>query len=383
MKKILVFPLLQMPSGHHHAADALMSNLRNSSFEFSYVKIDILNAFSPLLEKTISSLYLYSIKHFPGVYEFIYRFFANSNQDNSIKYLYKLLFLKKMNRIIEKEKPDLLICTHSFPSFLISELKKQGKIKVPLINVYTDFFMNKVWAGKGVDYHFAADDMAKKELVKKGIPEEKIFVTGIPVDRVFLSKQVSLRKKGDPFRVIVSGGSGGLGQINDLVLRLKNEDRELSFFVLCGNNKELYEKIRLMNDPKIRAFTYIESKKKMNDLYNQADAIILKPGGVTVSEALVKNLPIFVYSSLPGQETINLKFLESEGLVFELDLQKLLSGQLLEALTDDQKIESLKERFRNYLNDREDTSEIIMKILANNIEKGCELTWTEKNLSVK
>ena len=57
----------------------------------------------------------------------------------------------------------------------------------------------------------------------------------------------------------------------------------------------------------------------MNKLYDQVDAIITKPGGVTVSEALRKRLPIFVHSTLPGQEQINLHVLKSQKLVFELD----------------------------------------------------------------
>ena len=62
----------------------------------------------------------------------------------------------------------------------------------------------------------------------------------------------------------------------------------------------------------------------MNKLYDQVDAIVTKPGGVTVSEALRKRLPIFVHSVLPGQEQINLQFLKSQKLVFELDPKKVI-----------------------------------------------------------
>ena len=48
----------------------------------------------------------------------------------------------------------------------------------------------------------------------------------------------------------------------------------------------------------------------MNELYSMADAIITKPGGVTISEALKKGLPIFIHSALPGQEEINLKLIK-------------------------------------------------------------------------
>ncbi|MCB6704879.1 hypothetical protein LI092_10315, partial [Streptococcus parasanguinis] len=67
---------------------------------------------------------------------------------------------------------------------------------------------------------------------------------------------------------------------------------------------------------------YIQSRKEMSRLYDEADAIITKPGGVTISEVIQKKLPIFIHSVLPGQEEINLAFLKQHGLVFELDFTK-------------------------------------------------------------
>ena len=64
----------------------------------------------------------------------------------------------------------------------------------------------------------------------------------------------------------------------------------------------------------------------MNELYSMADAIITKPGGVTISEALKKGLPIFIHSALPGQEEINLKLLKKLKLVHELN-DKELTGK--------------------------------------------------------
>ncbi len=54
----------------------------------------------------------------------------------------------------------------------------------------------------------------------------------------------------------------------------------------------------------------------MNVLYEQAHAIITKPGGVTLSEALCKRLPIFTHSALPGQEEINKQYLLAKNLIF-------------------------------------------------------------------
>ncbi|WVX84143.1 hypothetical protein R4Z09_14775 [Niallia oryzisoli] len=50
----------------------------------------------------------------------------------------------------------------------------------------------------------------------------------------------------------------------------------------------------------------------MNDLYNQIDTILTKPGGVTISESReshFKRKPTLIYDALPGQEEINLQHL--------------------------------------------------------------------------
>ena len=46
----------------------------------------------------------------------------------------------------------------------------------------------------------------------------------------------------------------------------------------------------------IKPLPYLSSRSEMNKLYEEVDAIVTKPGGVTISEALRKRLPIFVHS---------------------------------------------------------------------------------------
>ena len=40
-----------------------------------------------------------------------------------------------------------------------------------------------------------------------------------------------------------------------------------------------------------------------------ADILVSKPGGLTVSEALAKNLPMLIINPTPGQEYWNILFL--------------------------------------------------------------------------
>jgi processive 1,2-diacylglycerol beta-glucosyltransferase len=47
----------------------------------------------------------------------------------------------------------------------------------------------------------------------------------------------------------------------------------------------------------------------MNDLYNEMDLVLTTPGGITISGRLRKQIPVFLFHALPGQEEINKTFL--------------------------------------------------------------------------
>lgn len=54
------------------------------------------------------------------------------------------------------------------------------------------------------------------------------------------------------------------------------------------------------------------------------DVIISKPGGLTVTESIVKNIPLIIPFAIPGQENENIDFLTKEGYALCIrDLSKI------------------------------------------------------------
>ncbi|WHY73592.1 MGDG synthase family glycosyltransferase [Fictibacillus enclensis] len=331
MKKILFLPFLQMPSGHHQAAEALIDMLKIREMDIVLKKVDLLSYMNASLEKMVTKTYLKWIKHLPGTYELIYKNFTYSTIRRESFKGYDLLFLKAMHKLLEDEQPDVIICTHSIPSYLVNELKRKGKCHVPVMNVYTDFFINDVWGRQEIDYHFVPNqDMKTMLMDEHHIPQDKIIVSGIPVHEQFKRKATNL-SKGSRRKVLIAGGSSGLGDIYELITAAGSSNA-FDYYVLCGKNKKLYEKIRSLGAANIHPLPYISSRSEMNEWYDRVDAIVTKPGGITVSEALRKNLPIFVHSVLPGQEEINLEYLEEKNLVFRIDKSLPLEFQLKRVL---------------------------------------------------
>ncbi|MEH7304020.1 MGDG synthase family glycosyltransferase [Neobacillus drentensis] len=338
MKKILFLPLLQMQSGHHQVAEALMDLLKNHTEDLHVKKIDLLSYTNKSLEKVITHGYLNWIRYAPETYNLAYKsfFYVSPTKKQSFKW-YQPLFLKKMEQLLAEEKPDLLVCTHGFPSYLLSKLKMKGKCDIPIINVYTDFFINSVWGREGIDLHLLPSQEIKERLGRKyQIPNQQMIVTGIPVHEE-ISKTPNRKQHNDRLKILLSGGNSGLGGMLKLAEELKGSSN-LDFFVLCGNNKKLYDELLSWNLEHIKPLTYLSSRVEMNILYEEVDAIVSKPGGVTISEAIRKRLPIFVHSALPGQEEINLQYLNRKELIFELDQKSSLEKQLLRVLKDQKKM---------------------------------------------
>ncbi|MBT2638022.1 UDP-glucuronosyltransferase [Bacillus sp. ISL-39] len=318
MTKILILPFLQMPSGHHQAADTLSYCFKEIDRTIEVRKIDIFHYTSRIAESISTNIYLKALKLSPSFYSWLYRQNACKNYEEEKRYLlYEFMFLGSMKRLINAEDPDLIICTHCLPSYLLNVLKQQHHFPIPVINAYTDFFINSVWGLRNIDLHFAGSNTIKQFLERNGVPQSKIVVTGIPVHpKITDKKKITENKNKKLFNVLVAGGNLGVGQIGNIVKQLGHAP-ELNYYVLCGKNNKLFWKIEKLQNPRIIPVSYIADREEMNELYDRIDAALTKPGGITVSECLRKEIPLFLLESLPGPEEQNEKFLLEEKLAMK------------------------------------------------------------------
>ncbi|MED3551995.1 MGDG synthase family glycosyltransferase [Cytobacillus praedii] len=368
MKTVLFLPFLQIPSGHHQTANALIDGIRQIDPSIKCEVIDILSFSYGKIEKIISHIYLKWIHLFPRLYNSIYLNSVYNNREKNKRYrLYEWLFMSFMMNLIKAKKPDLIVCTHALPAYMLNRLKKRNTIQIPIINVYTDYFIHRFWGLERIDYHFVPSYQMKVYLTLRGISDRNIFITGIPIHSK-IKKQLQLPeyKQKQVSSVLISGGNLGVGGIEELLEELSdvNSPQPIQFFVLCGKNKKLYKKLKGLQNHFMIPYPYISCRKKMNNLYDQIDAILTKPGGVTISESLFKRKPIFIYDALPGQEEINLKYLKEAGLVFHLNKGNICE-QILSILQDKDGINRYQLQVANFHSQiySKEPSEIITNIL--------------------
>ncbi|WP_017727922.1 MGDG synthase family glycosyltransferase [Halalkalibacterium ligniniphilum] len=318
-RKILFLPFLQLTSGHHQVAKSLADSIQAQQSNVQCDTVDILSYSYGNIERLVSTIYLKWIHSFPSLYNHLYQLsvYRRVYEDKRSR-LYEGLFMTFMKKLIKEKQPDLIICTHALPSYIVNRLKEKGELTTPVINVYTDYFIHRFWGLNKIDTHFVPSHLMKRFLEDKGIEKERIVVTGIPIHQHIKKQLKPLSRPASPtLSVLIAGGNLGVGALSDFVEHLGESERT-RYFVLCGKNKVIFQKLKKEHKPNLIPLDYIESREEMDDLYNQVDAIITKPGGVTISESLFKRKPLFIYHALPGQEEINLQQLEQLGVVIPL-----------------------------------------------------------------
>ena len=355
-REVLLLPFMQMASGHHQVADTLAKELTHSSMTFNCQKVDILSYRFGAMERLIASTYLSWIKRLPSTYHWLYEHLVYKQKNCPHEhryYLYETLFLPYFKKLIEERQPTLLFFTHSLPSYIASVLKQKGQLDALTINVYTDFFVNHLWGIKGIDFHFVPTTAVKAYLMNLGVPEKRIMVTGIPVDRTF-KQSAPNQQKDKQLSMLVMGGHLGVGGIESLIKNLLSSDR-VHYHVLCGKNDSLYQTLVELNKAHLTPYPFIDCREKMNELYDQVDGVLTKAGGVTISECLVKRKPIFVYQPLPGQEQINIYYLKKLGLIQVVDLNRSVEKQILNYFNDPYQLQAYQhqlELFQQQLENR-------------------------------
>ena len=247
----------------------------------------------------------------------------------------------------------------------------------PLVTVLTDYTTHSTWIQNEIDYYIAGHEYVKELLVCDGVNPDKVKTFGIPVEKSFLSnrdRNTVLSEFGlDPnkFTVLLMGGSFGAGNIKETLDELLSINRDFQIIVIAGRNESLKDKLQKRLDIVDHNFNknvlILGFTNKMNDLLASVDILVSKPGGLTTTEALLKNLPMIVPYYIPGQEEENLDFLTNCGVALK-PTKKFTLSVLLKVLIDNPKrLNMMKENIKSVkkFNSAQNIANLVENILTN------------------
>jgi len=313
--------------GHKKAAMAIEKALADSSPGGIKVKnVDVLDYANAFFKVSYPKVYLFLINKTPTLWGLLYYMLDCRIVDFFMaparRFLYRLN-CRKFIEYVKAENPDVVVSTHFLPSEIVSWLKDRGEFKGRLINVVTDFISHSFWMARSSDYFIGAIQKTKADLLKRGIPEEKIKIFGIPCDPVFSvskGRDMLMSKLGiEPgfFNVLIMSGGFGTGPMKEIIAGINDLEPgirdKMQLIAICGKNESLFNELSgmAMNlKIKIKAFGYMNNVDEFMEI---SDIIVTKPGGLTISEALSKTLPMIIVQPILGQETRNCKILTGYG----------------------------------------------------------------------
>ena len=295
--------------GHHATAKAIGDMLTSKGAEVH--TLDVYAYISNLIKTTIDKGYLFSSKHMQTLYRLVYQLAENNGASYfssapSIINIINALGASKFAKVLAGYTPDVIVCTHIFAAQMVDELKKRKKLDdITTIGIVTDYTLHPYWEDvPRVQYIVTASEL----LTYRCVPEERILPFGIPVHPKFnqqLSREDAAAQLGiDPQMrtLLLMGGSMGYADHVKILEKLTQIGMPLQLLVVCGNNNKMKLRVeqfafRYEGDCVVKAYGFVHNVEVM---MSASDCIVSKPGGLTVSEALAKNLPMLLVDPFPA-----------------------------------------------------------------------------------
>ena len=179
-----------------------------------------------------------------------------------------------------------------------------------------------------------------------GTPAERIHTLGIPIQADILAtrRRTIVRTKGR--RILVMGGSRGLGARFRTIRQLDRTAADFTIDVVTGTNRRLRKQLlaarhKFKHPIRIRGYV-----KDAMALMSRATLLIGKPGGLTSAEAMASGTPMLIIRPLPGQERGNTEMLVRNGAAIHLDRDRDLPAVVSSLLVNPVLLERMADRAR-------------------------------------
>ena len=335
-------------SGHIRAAEALEKSFKSDGRVEEVLNNDALRYTNKLFRDFYSKLYTSLVRSAPNFLGWWYKASDEPWRTDRMRHMIDRLNTKPLVRVIRDFDPHITVCTHFMPAGIISHLIATKQLQARLSIVVTDFDFHAMWLSRSFHRYFVALDETKAHLEMLGIPNERITVSGIPIDPVFrqpvnrVEERIKLGLNPGKPVLLLSAGAFGLGPTEFMVERLLNLKHDAQTLVVCGRNEELRQRLQNLVANHRAKFGILGYTDEMHTLMKISDIFIGKPGGLASSEAIACGLPMCVVTPIPGQEERNSDHLLEEGIAVKCNDLTTLAFKLDLLLDDAHRLQSMK-----------------------------------------
>lgn len=344
--KVLIMSI-SAGQGHNQTAKVLCDYLEKEGMDAEF--LDTFEFINPLLSDSVEKGYLLSTKNLPKIYGKMYSLAEKHDhadaKPTSLSQITTALLAQKLKKFISDMSPDAIVCTHVFAAMLVTYLKNTLDLTSKTIGIVTDFTMHPFWEACDLDAYITPSKLLNYSMAKRGLPPERLKPIGIPIDPKFaerLPKEEACAELQIPCKktVFVMSGSMGYGNMLEIVSELDKTPLDFQIITVCGNNEKMFQQIENAGFEKlVKNYGFVDN---INVIMDASDCIITKPGGLTVSEALAKGLPIIMANPIPGQEDRNVEFLLNNGAAVKISKTYTVDDAVFRMFESEERLSAMK-----------------------------------------
>jgi len=341
--------------GHNSAGKAIMEQAeKRGAF---CVMIDTLLFSSPKNSKLIKDIHIQSALHAPMLYKAgngIAEKMSESKKP-SICYYANSKYADRIDQFIKVNHFDTVVATHVFAAEALTYLRANRDTPFKSYFVVTDYSVTPFFQETNLDAYFIPHPLLLPNFIEKA-PGKNYVATGIPVSEDKWTKEnkqdarAALELPPDCPIAMIMTGSMGFGDIESLISDMKHiMPKNTLILALCGNNRKLKDSLseKFSSLPNLRILGYTDQVSKYMDA---SDILISKPGGLSTTEAAVKEIPLVHISPIPGWEEDNVAFFTRLGLSCSGDNVKERAKNAARLLTDEEGRREMAARQRTEIN---------------------------------
>lgn len=216
-------------------------------------------------------------------------------------------YIKKISDHLISERADVVICTGIHGMMLMTKAGVCNGNSIFRCGIVSSYDRLPMMKEINMDCYFAPHEEIKNQLIRSGIEEHRIFVTGIPVKKDYrehIGKAAArnylvIPKKRRIYLLIPEGLS--CDDIERLCDELSDtESEDYTIYIPTARESPVRERLRRYSadNSHIQIITYTS---KMNLYIESADAMLMKPDSLYSTEAAVSGVPLIHLSMNPDK----------------------------------------------------------------------------------
>ena len=339
--------------GHNSCAGAIKEYFEARGVETEIR--DVLRLFSKSAANFVSWGHTTMYRHFHGLFQFGYSHSEKHNTFARTSPTGRLLArgAEKVYSYIREHHFDCVICTHIFGSLMMTEVRRRWHLSIPVCLVETDYTctpgtketrLDRYFiAARPISVHYECSEIGDERMIPCGIPVRQMFYRNTPKDEAMAAFGIPAGHQ----HLLMMCGSMGCGPMKKLAKRLVKvlpEKTDLS--IVCGTNKSLQKSLQktYAGTPAVHVLGYVKDVSKLMD---SADLYLTKPGGIGVTEAAIKDLPMVLIDAVGGCEAYNKIFFIQQGAAVTGTSLDELTGACVRLLTDHERLRKMHEKMKS------------------------------------